>query len=484
MFNPLSLKFFNSLTMVCFIFVFTLNVQANCNLKGDINDDCQIDIKEAIYALQIASGYIPAPQNTISEHLFNVLIAKGRDYNYPDTQNDDKYGFGMALITDNTVQSISILCPGGKIVEINDYTQYKIGKLWMLEREADSAEGLKQYGDGEFVIKLHYFSEYTEITRINFYDIENSKPFSFFQSVPSFLSPEHGDLLSPDEPVLFYWDKSNIDANVQKIEIECEKGNDVLEKVYDVSKNPPSDPFHLSTGQWKCDITFGYSIQDKNEDNVNFEIQLYSESNYLINIDKKNYQWVDYDNFDDNDLDYSKWELNNQSTNSIPQEINGQLEFNTFFSGNGSSYLDIKQNDLWGIQADISLNSSFHANAGIVIHVEFDDPNLDDAYFYILIFSNNSNYFAELGALVNGTDDFHSWQFNQQDSTSNILYTPFNLGIVFENDKMICFLNNNYFASSHTIPNLSSSIKSIGVGTLTIKADTVVGTIDNVKILK
>ena len=470
------------LKVICFFLLLTINVQANCNLKGDINDDCKIDVKEAIHALQVASGLIPAPVKTISEHLLGLAIDKGRDYNWPNSPYDDEYEFWIGLLTDNTVQSVSILCPGGKIIEINEYEPEDRGKIWKFEQVADNSEELEQYGDGEFVIKLQYFSGYNETTIINYYDIESSKTFSFFQKVPAFLFPLHDALLDPDEPVVFNWDKNNIDASVKKIEIECENEDEEIEKVYDVSKNPPSDPFYLSKGDWECDIKFEKYITGKNLDNVNYEIGVYSESDYVIHIVQQDYQWTDYDNFDDNSLDYSKWAIDNEATNTIPQEKNGQIEFNTEFTGDGSSYLEIKESGVWGVKTDITLNSSSHNNAGIEIYVDFSDPNIDEAYFHIFLFNNN----VGLGAELDGNDDSHSWEIYPPGFT-NILNTKYNFAFVFEDDTMKCFLNNNLIGESQNIANLSSSIESIGIGTWTNWPDhggTVVGKIDNVQILK
>jgi len=247
-------------------------------VKYDPDGDGIVDLKVAIHALQTLSGKI----NKISDHLHDVSIEKCVDYESSDNTDDNEYEFSIELRTDNSVQYVTVNCPGGKFIEIKDYDDEDTDRFWEYDYEHDKVDDLLQYGDGSYIIELHYSNGYSESTVVNYYDPDQSTPLPLITSIPKFISHDDYELLNPNEPVTFTWDISTIDENAKIVAISCECGDKEYEKMYKVTDNISSQTFNLSNGIWECYFAQASLLEGKNTDNINFELITYSETDYQI----------------------------------------------------------------------------------------------------------------------------------------------------------------------------------------------------------
>jgi len=247
-------------------------------VKYDPDGDGIVDLKVAIHALQTISGKI----NKISDHLHDISIEKCVDYESSENTNDNEYEFSIELRTDNFVQYVTVNCPGGKFIEIRDYDDENSDRFWEYDCKHNKIDDLLQYGDGSYMIELHYSNGYSESTVINYFNSDQSSPLPLITSIPKFISHDDYELLSPDEPVTFTWDINSIDENAKIVAISCECGDKEYEKMYEVTDNISSQTFNLSNGIWECYFAQAILLEGKNTDNINFELITYSETDYQI----------------------------------------------------------------------------------------------------------------------------------------------------------------------------------------------------------
>jgi hypothetical protein len=271
-------------------------MSTNMNMcRADLNGDTNIDFSDL---KELAESWLDDDQ--ISDHVKDLEIAMIYDYESPTDSLDPSYEFDFEIVTDFTVERIEVQCPGGTTFELtktpmlasvpggwiesdlecrSDYPGYE----WYFGTSYNALSYLDQYGEGTYVITVHYGNGTSHQTNV-WYGIPNSNgPIAQPTQEPVITSVNHEDTLT--SPLDFTWGTCT-DSAAQFISfgVSC----DELEQEYDfqlpVNSTGLPESMELLPGLWEAELGFEVWYKSVNSDGIPVEVGKYSESDYRFYV--------------------------------------------------------------------------------------------------------------------------------------------------------------------------------------------------------
>ena len=235
----------------------------------------------------------------ISDHVFEVEIDHGLDYADPANANDTSYEFFVEIATDDTVEFIEILAPGGEtftiprladqwdgINEIWTHWEYDAGSdsyRWEYEATYTDISDFDVYGDGTYVFNIYYFSGSEHQTNVWYGIPGTTDPIVQPIQEPVLTYPSHGavDVVSP---VTITWEEITDPGAVGIFLFLETSGGPEQDYDFDLSETN-SDPIVLANGLWNAEFGFGpwYETAD-NGDGIGVGVGKYAESDYEFTV--------------------------------------------------------------------------------------------------------------------------------------------------------------------------------------------------------
>jgi hypothetical protein len=158
-------------------------------------------------------------QAAITDHVFDVEIDRGYAYQYPGT-SDDEYAFDLCLWTDDTVNKVAFLTPQDEDwafeAELDsgsddayewysgrEYDTEEAAYEWCFEVNADSLDGLDNFGDGNYTITVYYENGTENQTTVVFENPNTNGPIVQPTEKPVINTPQHNSTIA--FPFTFEW---------------------------------------------------------------------------------------------------------------------------------------------------------------------------------------------------------------------------------------------------------------------------------------
>ena len=240
-------------------------------VDGDLNGTATVDM--GAYELQMGLR--------ISDHLAWVHLYQGQVYDSPFAMSPD-YLFLLEVRTDDTVDHIEFLTPMGYVYQITNAPYASAGNIqtrhtaaghtqsWQYWGQFTDAVSLGRYGDGNYLIILHYNNGSTQQTNV-FYTLPGTYDTILFPTQkPSIVAPQ--DQAGVASPVTFAWNTCT-DTSVNSIFLaitEADTGSTVVG-----TSLPPSatgsEPTGLAEGLYKVELAFQRSYRTTTTDGIDFE---------------------------------------------------------------------------------------------------------------------------------------------------------------------------------------------------------------------
>jgi len=242
----------------------------------------------------------------ISDHIFLIYFEQIWDYGNPTDNNDLMYEFFLeigaggkqGLNMDANVASIEFRTPAGNTFQIPkqpgqwsddkwtsyEYTPYEWGgdATWEYRTRVADIADLQAYGDGEYIITVHYKSGNQSQTTAWLGISDTNKPIGQPTQEPVLTFPEHNQTV--ESPVTFTWQPcTNADVADIWIEIIDQENNIFHEQYFDVNETSWG-PISLTEGIWKIVINFEQYVGSYSSDGILISTAKHSKSKYELTI--------------------------------------------------------------------------------------------------------------------------------------------------------------------------------------------------------
>jgi len=245
------------------------------------------------------SGDWNVTREPISDHVFGIGIDHGLDYADPSNADDTRYQFWVEIATDDTVELVEILAPGGETFTIPrladqwdgvnqiwthwEYDAWSDSYRWEYEATYTDIGDFDVYGDGTYVFNIYYFSDSEHQTSAWYGIPGTSDPIVQPTQEPVLTYPSHGavDVVSP---VTITWEEVTDPGAVGIFLFLETSGGPEQDYDFDVSETN-SDPIVLANGLWYAEFGFGpwYETAD-NGDGIGVGVGKYAESDYEFTV--------------------------------------------------------------------------------------------------------------------------------------------------------------------------------------------------------
>ena len=257
-------------------------------------------------------------QSDVGDHVSSIQITQGIDYENPDESWDDGYDFTLIIWTDAHVEHIIFRTPAGNIFEIpndlylhNDksgtstsrqYDDDQDAWEWNYERNLPDSTFLHDYGDGDYLITIHYAIGIQQ-TNVWYGIPDSTEPIPQPTQIPRLTSPQ--PYSGTDSPVTFSWNPCT-DANANAIWAGVE--NETTNEEFDVGTPlSPTDTqwggVALDDGIWEIALSFAHGYLGlQNDDGIELVLVKYAESENFFRVGNN---WVDFEVWA-GDTDYSQ----------------------------------------------------------------------------------------------------------------------------------------------------------------------------------
>jgi hypothetical protein len=247
-------------------------------LKGDFDCDGDVDFNDLdifcgqwlITASKIREDIYPdCGDKSVNFKDFSVLSKNWRKFKKPKT--GVAYDFRLIVETDDKVIGGYFLTPEGR-----EYTMDEANSgIWIYEVWFDNADGLADYGDGEYIITVQY-ADGEATTAVNFGILNKPGAISQPKQKPVLTNPSPGG--QTISPIQFSWEQCT-DSNVGLIRLNFKRkcGEGWIEQEFGKSTKK-TGVFNLDIGEWLAELTFGRWYQGKNDDGIEIEVGKYSKS--------------------------------------------------------------------------------------------------------------------------------------------------------------------------------------------------------------
>lgn len=263
--------------------------------KADLTGDRNVNLDDLIV---FTTHWLD--EDTVSNHVSNIGIATGWDYQSPSSSTDDQYEIIFEITTDNSVERIEFLTPAGQSYEITttplewaDQTgEFFVGRGfdedagvwgWLYEAGFVNPDSLDAFGDGEYIFTIYYEGGRSHQTSVWFVDPGTVNPLPQPVQQPTITNFDDGATVIP--PVYVNWqacaepDINHIYLNIENVWKECE-----LKYEFDPNATGTGSGLHLGAGRYDINLDFVIQHETTNSDGVSLRLGKYSESDYEITV--------------------------------------------------------------------------------------------------------------------------------------------------------------------------------------------------------
>ncbi len=273
---------------------------ADCGFCGgaDLTGDQSVDLLD----LQVfAEQWLE--KDAISNHVYWIDIAIGRDYEDVENEDDDEYVFELEVVTDETIVGLEFTTPAGKTfvipnrgieeetcVNINglvgvhrvmgrEYEDEHRRYRWFYEGEFLKASSLLDYGDGDYTITVTHEGGRREQTTVWFGIPGTSDIIPQPTQIPVFTSFANGSILT--SPVTFAWEACT-DPAADAVMMECKHKYLYGEcaSVDPITCTSFGDPVELPGGDYEAYIGYAARYDTVNSDDICLRVSKYTKSDY------------------------------------------------------------------------------------------------------------------------------------------------------------------------------------------------------------
>lgn len=240
--------------------------------------------------------------DNITDHVFKISAESYLEhYQWNVNPDDIVYGFEIRLMTDATVDRVEFLAPNGNVFEITSplvtFTPVTDGWIetgrrydsetgnyeWGYQADFNNAAPLSDYGDGNYMVTVHYLNGRSQNTTVWFGVPGTTDAIAQPTQEPNLTSFANGDALL--SPVPFTWDGcTDPAASIVWFGLENLDTGEEFEEILPVSATAPAGPQTLILGAWEVGIGFEVWYTGQNGDGVDFEVGKYSESDYNFTV--------------------------------------------------------------------------------------------------------------------------------------------------------------------------------------------------------
>jgi hypothetical protein len=230
----------------------------------------------------------------VGSHVFRTEISQARIYDGPAHSPDLAHIFYLGVETDGIVRLVEFLTsvgnnfriPKDKYTDANDIETWHYANgsthYWEYRAQSADANGLLDYGDGNYILTVTYEGGGQAQTAMYFGVPGETDPIRQPTQRPNLTFPAHNAATS--SPVTFAWEPCT-DANATWLWLSLRK--DATGEQIDVNlpvDDTNSDPIVLSEGIWEASLCFDNWYDYNNVDGIGVEVGKYSKSNCSFEV--------------------------------------------------------------------------------------------------------------------------------------------------------------------------------------------------------
>ncbi len=211
-----------------------------------------------------------------------------------DGRIGETYDFRFTIETDNTVDDVNFITPDGfTYPDSNLDTSRHITKsrdtqngisYWRYQEWFYEANGLDNYPDGKYIVKVTYTDHNSDETIVNFGIPKQAGSIAQPTQRPELTSPLHDSGVV--SPLQFAWAKCS-DSNVNSIRLGFRNALDSNTTEQDYGENAvKADSSKLNPGRSFAELSFGRWYNVQNDNDVTIEVGKTSRSHIAFDITK------------------------------------------------------------------------------------------------------------------------------------------------------------------------------------------------------
>ena len=212
-----------------------------------------------------------------------------------DGRIGETYDFRFAIETDSTVSTVNFTTPDGNTYpDSNADTSRHIAMSrnkengiyhWRYQEWFYEANGLENYPDGKYTVKVTYTDNNSDQTIVGFGIPKKPGSIAKPTQRPEIIYPTMNDE-NAVSPLAFTWAKCS-DANVNSIRLGFRNSRDSNMTEQDYSENAvKTNSFKLTPGRSFAELNFGHWYQVQNDNDVPIEVGKTSRSHIAFDITK------------------------------------------------------------------------------------------------------------------------------------------------------------------------------------------------------
>jgi len=234
-----------------------------------------------VISLLLILGLPGLGRAVVSEHLFRGQIVHGRLSDDPNQVTGLPF-FMLEVETDASVSYVDFMAAMGQYgaIPADEHTtsgdietyHWVDGEthIWEYWGYFESPEALHNYGDGSYIIVLHYADGSQEPTTVWFAIPGTDQAIPAPTQLPNLAWPSHDGFVV--SPLTFEWGPVT-DPSVGDIYLSVRDANDdyVLTDVYGINTTS-AGPFSLKEGQFEAELTFESFYSITNPDGIPFDL--------------------------------------------------------------------------------------------------------------------------------------------------------------------------------------------------------------------
>ena len=237
-------------------------------------------------------------------HVYGIFIEDGINYDEPDN-NEVNYEFYLDIVTDTTVDLISVQTPGtpslaaginfdipklanqwddvNQVWTTYEYDPYEDAYYWEYSKNAFTPGELDPYGDGWYDVTVFYAGGGSDNTRVWFSKLADTIAVTQPIQKPLFTNITNHQRMQ--SPITFEWILCT-DPNATAVWVDAENLLDEQEIEISTPKSQTSyGPVDFNDGYWEFEILFdNFYIVPHNADGIPYGYAKYSESNYMVGV--------------------------------------------------------------------------------------------------------------------------------------------------------------------------------------------------------
>jgi len=234
-----------------------------------------------VASLLLTLGWSGLSRAVVSDHMFQGRIVHGQMSDDPNLVAGLSF-FMLEVETDASVSYVDFVTAAGqyRVIPADEHAtsgdietyHWVDGSIHVWEYWGYFAdpEALQDYGDGSYVVVLHYADGSQETTAVWFAIPGTDQPIPAPTQLPNLAWPPHDGFVV--SPVTFDWDPVT-DPSIGDIYLSVLDENDeyVITDVYGINTNS-AGPFGLKEGRFDVELTFESFYSFTNPDGIPFDL--------------------------------------------------------------------------------------------------------------------------------------------------------------------------------------------------------------------